>query len=116
MSDQGREGVAAAFDRMTVATNDFTKAVNRLRHGQNRVLAVLVLLVVLLVGLAVVGYQLFDCTVEGRSCYQKGAKRTGAVVGNLILSDVRVSECVVSSQGDVPAFRACVKAKGLPVE
>jgi hypothetical protein len=57
-----------------------------------------------------------SCTDPNGECYRRGQQQTASAVASLVLSDVRVSECVVASAGDVPAFRACVKAKGLPLE
>lgn len=57
-----------------------------------------------------------SCTDPSGACYRDGQARTASAIASLVLSDVRVSECVVASGGQVPMFRACVKAKGLPLE
>jgi len=56
-----------------------------------------------------------DCTDPRGKCASRGQESTGRAVGSLILSNVKVSECVVASGGDLETWQACVRAKGLPV-
>lgn len=78
--------------------------------------AVLVAVLLAVGGLWQVVHSIRDCTDPEGRCYREAQKRTGDAVGNLVLSDVRVSECVVVSAGDVTAFRRCVRARGLPMK
>lgn len=114
-----RSAVAAAYDGLTEATNNFTKAVGKLRRQQRWVLVGIAALVLLLAGVGFTGYQLYDCTVERGGCYKKGQKRTGEAIGNLIvadvLSDARVGACVTEAKGDEALFRRCIRV-AFPVE
>ncbi len=66
--------------------------------------AVALAFLVLLIGTAatlVTGYQIYDCIHAGGSCYEKGQKRTGAVVQQLI-TDQRCTVLWANGYRDVP--------------